>query len=74
MPLGVKDVERVAVADRQAEFAGTYGTDAGFASVFQLKPVVGRLVTPDEFKAKTPVAVVSETFAIRHFGGAAGAL
>lgn len=29
----------VARAGGQAEFVATYGTDAGFADVFQLKPV-----------------------------------
>jgi predicted permease len=58
----------------QAEFAEAYGTDAGFADVFQLKPVAGRLITRDEFRTKAPVAVVSETFAVRHFGEANRAL
>jgi predicted permease len=52
----------------QAEFVAAYGTDAGFADVFQLKPVAGRLITPDEFKTKATVAMVSEGFAVRHFG------
>jgi len=47
-----------------------YGTDAGFVDVFQLKPVAGRLITPGEFKTKATVAVVSEGFAVRHFGEA----
>jgi putative ABC transport system permease protein len=54
----------------QAEFVAAYGTDAGFADVFQLKPVAGRLITPDEFRTKATVAVVSEGFAVRHFGEA----
>jgi putative ABC transport system permease protein len=54
----------------QAEFVAAYGTDAGFADVFQLKPVAGRLITPDEFKLKATVALVSEGFAVRHFGDA----
>jgi putative ABC transport system permease protein len=54
----------------QAEFVALYGTDAGFAAVFQLNPVAGRLITPDEFKTKAPVAMVSEGFAMRHFGEA----
>jgi hypothetical protein len=54
----------------QAEFVGAYGTDDGFAGVFQLTPVAGRLITPDEFKTKATVAVVSEGFAARHFGQA----
>src|SRR5712691_8544159 len=54
----------------QAEFVAAYGTDAGFADVFQLKPVAGRLITPDEFKTKATVAIVSEGFAVRHFGEA----
>jgi predicted permease len=57
-------------AGGQAEFAAAYGTDAGFADVFQLKPVAGRLITPDEFRTKATVAVVGEGFAVRHFGGA----
>src|SRR5262249_48640959 len=47
-----------------------YSTDAGFAGVFQVRPVAGRLITPDEFKTKATVAVVSEGFALRHFGDA----
>ena len=54
----------------QAEFVAAYGTDAGFADVFQLKPVAGRLITPAEFRTKSAVAVVSEGFAVRHFGEA----
>ena len=57
-------------AGGQAEFAAAYGTDAGFADVFQLKPVAGRMITPDEFRTKATVAVVSEGFAVRHFGQA----
>ncbi len=57
-------------ASGQAEFVAAYGTDAGFADVFQLKPVAGRLITPDEFRTKATVAVVSEGFAVRHFGEA----
>jgi hypothetical protein len=53
-----------------AEFVAAYGIDAGFAEVFQLKPVAGRLITPDEFKTKATVAMVSEGFAGRHFGDA----
>ena len=58
----------------QAEFVGAYGIDAGFAGVFQLSPVAGRLITPDEFKTKSKVAVVSEGFAVRHFGEASRAV
>lgn len=47
-----------------------YGTDAGFADVFQLEPVAGRLITPAEFKTRANVAVVSEGFAVPHFGEA----
>src|SRR2546422_928269 len=54
----------------QAEFVTAYGTDAGFTDVFQLKPVAGRLITLEEFKTKATVAVVSEGFAVRHFGEA----
>ena len=54
----------------QAEFVAAYGTDAGFADVFQLAPVAGRLITPQEFKAKAPVALVSAGLAARHFGEA----
>ena len=52
----------------QAEFVGAYGIDAGFADVFQLKPIAGRLITREEFRTKATVAMVSETFAVRHFG------
>jgi predicted permease len=58
----------------QAEFVAAYGTDAGFADVFQLQPLAGRLITPEEFRLKTAVAVVSEGFAARHFGDAGRAL
>ena len=61
-------------AGGQAEFVAAFGTDAGFAGVFQLKPVAGRLITPDEFRTKATVAVVSEGFAARHFGTANRAL
>src|SRR5258708_7035146 len=54
----------------RAEFVAAYATDKGFAGVFQLKPVAGRLITLDEFKTKATVAVVSEGFAVRHFGEA----
>jgi putative ABC transport system permease protein len=57
-----------------AEFVAAYGIDAGFSDIFQLKPVAGRLITPDEFKAKATVAMVSESFAVRHFGAANRAL
>jgi putative ABC transport system permease protein len=52
----------------QAEFVAAFGIDAGFSDVFQLRPVAGRLVTPDEFRTKATVAMVSEGFAVRHFG------
>jgi predicted permease len=58
----------------QAEFVPAYGTDTGFADVFQLKPVAGRLITSDEFRTKANAALVSEGFAVRHFGGANRAL
>jgi predicted permease len=58
----------------QAEFIAVYGTDAGFADVFQMKPVAGRLITSDEFKTKANVAVIGEGFAVRHFGEAGHAL
>src|SRR5689334_4572256 len=58
----------------QAEFVWAYGADRGFADVFQLRPVAGRLISPEEFKTKAQVAMVSETFATRHFGDAARAL
>ncbi len=54
----------------QAEFVAAFGTDAGFADVFQLRPVAGRLIAPGEFRTKATVAVVSEDFAVRHFGEA----
>ena len=54
----------------QAEFAAAYGTDAGFADVFQVNPVAGRLIASDEFRTKATVAVVGEGFAVRHFGEA----
>jgi predicted permease len=53
-----------------AEFVAAYGTDAGFSDVFQLRPIAGRLIAPDEFRKKANVAVVSEGFALRHFGAA----
>ena len=49
----------------QAEFVAAYGVDPGFTDVFQLKPVAGRLITPDEFRTKAIVALVSEGFAVR---------
>jgi predicted permease len=52
----------------QAEFVPAYGTDTGFANVFQLRPTAGRMITPDEFRTKASVVVVSENFAVRHFG------
>jgi predicted permease len=58
----------------RAEFVASFGTDAGFANIFQLKPVAGRLIAPDEFRAKANVAVVSEGFAVRHFGEAKRAI
>jgi putative ABC transport system permease protein len=54
----------------QAEFVAAYGVDAGFADVFQLKPVAGRLIESEEFRTKATVAVVGEGFAVRHFGEA----
>jgi predicted permease len=54
----------------QAEFVAAYGIDPGFADVFQLKPVAGRLIASDEFRTKATVAVVAENFAVRHFGEA----
>jgi predicted permease len=53
-----------------AEFVTAYGTDAGFADIFQLRPVAGRLITYEEYRTKSVVAVVSEGFAVRHFGEA----
>jgi predicted permease len=58
----------------RAEFVAAYGIDAGFTGVFQLKPVAGRLITSEEFKAKATLALVSEQFAARHFGEASRAL
>jgi putative ABC transport system permease protein len=57
-----------------AEFAAAYGTDSAFADIFQLRPVTGRLIAPDEFRTKANVAVVSEGFAARHFGDASRAI
>jgi predicted permease len=57
-----------------AEFVPTFGTDAGFADVFQVRPVAGRLITREEFRSKANVAVVSEGFASEHFGGIDGAV
>jgi putative ABC transport system permease protein len=54
--------------NRQAAFVPAYGIDAGFAQVFQVRPVAGRLITRDEFATKAPVALVGEGFAVRHFG------
>jgi predicted permease len=61
-------------AGGQAEFAAVFGIDAGFASVFQLRPAAGRLIMADEFRTKAPVAVVSEEFAARRFGEAGRAV
>jgi len=58
----------------RAEFVPTYGIDAGFTNVFQLTPVAGRLITPEEFRMKASVAMVSEGFASRHYGDASRAL
>jgi len=58
----------------RAEFVPTYGIDAGFTNVFQLTPVAGRPITPDEFRTKASVAMVSEGFASRHYGDASRAL
>jgi predicted permease len=57
-----------------AEFVPAFGTDAGFADVFQLRPIAGRLITREEFRTKANVALVGEGFASRHFGGAKGAI
>jgi len=54
----------------QAEYVEAFGTDAGFTDIFQLRPVAGRLIARDEFKAKAHLAMVSEGFAVRHFGDA----
>jgi len=54
----------------RAEFVAAYGVDSGYADVFQLTPVAGRLITRDEFKTKAAVAVVTDGFAVRHFGEA----
>ena len=61
-------------AGGQAEFAAAFGTDAGFADVFQLRPIAGRLITANEYRTKAGVAVVSESFAVRHFGEVARAV
>lgn len=58
----------------QAEFVAAYGIDRGFTDVFQVEPVAGRLITPGEFRAKAAVALVSEDYAVRHFGEASRAL
>jgi putative ABC transport system permease protein len=58
----------------RAEFVPAYGIDAGYSDVFQVKPIAGRMMTPDEFRTKAPVAVVSEGFAVRHFGEATRAV
>ncbi|HYO83242.1 MAG TPA: ABC transporter permease [Bryobacteraceae bacterium] len=57
----------VRIGDR-SEFVPTFGTDAGFAQVFQVQPAAGRLITTDEYRTKAPVAFVSHSFATRHFG------
>jgi putative ABC transport system permease protein len=54
--------------NRQAAFVPAYGIDIGFAQVFHVTPVAGRLITRDEFGTKAPVALVAEGFAVRHFG------
>jgi predicted permease len=58
----------------RAEYVASFGADLGFASVFQLAPVAGRLITPEEFRTKANVALVGEGFAIRHFGDANSAV
>src|SRR5262249_53104709 len=52
----------------RSEFATVFGVDAGFSGVFQLQPVAGRLISPEEFRTKALLAVVSQEFAARHFG------
>lgn len=61
-------------ANGQAEFVGAWGTDAGFADIFQLTPVAGRLITSEEFRTKASVVLVGEAFAVRHFGTASHAI
>src|SRR5262249_11869509 len=61
-------------ANGQAEFVASFGVDAGFTDVFQLKPVAGRLATPEEFRTKANVAMISEGFAVRRFGEARRAI
>lgn len=61
-------------AGGQAEFAGAFGVDDGFLDVFRITPMDGRLITAEEFRRKDPVALVSETFAVRHFGSAPRAI
>ncbi|MBY0504052.1 MAG: ADOP family duplicated permease [Bryobacteraceae bacterium] len=50
----------------QAEFTGVSLVRGEYGRVFTLAPLAGRWFGADE---KTPVAVVSEGFAQRHFGG-----
>ncbi len=57
-----------------AEFVSGYGVDIGFTKVFQLQPVAGRLIATDEFRTKAQVAMVSEGFALRHYGNANNAI
>jgi predicted permease len=57
-----------------AEFVSAFGVDAGFSDVFQLQPVAGRLITRDEFRTKAPLVLVSEDFAIEHYGDAKRAI
>lgn len=58
----------------QSEFVPTFGTDAEFPTIFQIQPAVGRLISPDEYRTKAPVALLSHSFASRHFGTPALAL
>ena len=60
--------ELVVQTEGAAEFAGAYGVDADFLTVFKETPEAGRLISAEEFKTKANVAVVSHGFATRHYG------
>lgn len=52
----------------ETEFVWTFGVDSGFSEVFQLRPAAGRLITAEEYRTKSPVAMVSHAFAVRRYG------
>jgi len=66
---GARSFERVAlfrsgfrgyVAGNQAAMANTLWIDSSFATLFALRPQLGRTLTPDEIASRTPSAVISD--------------